>query len=271
MTDFHLTHQILQHNGCNLHYWTSGSPDKPLVILTHGAWIDHTEFEGLLPALADRYRLLLWDVRGHGFSKPADPRFSIQTAMLDLLALMDANQADQAILIGHSMGGNLSQEVVFYHPERVRTLVCVDCTCNTQRLTNIEKFSLKIAFPLFHLYPFALLRRQAADISASTPEAQKQLYKMLAQSSKADYIHILKETSLCLHYEPGYRIEKPLLIIVGDEDKTGNIRKIAPIWANRDKGSTLAIIPKAGHAVNLDQPAEFNQCVISFLNKVIKA
>jgi pimeloyl-ACP methyl ester carboxylesterase len=177
MVDFPLVHYVLRRNGCDLHYWMTGSHHHPLVVLTHGAWIDHTEFESLVPALKDKYRLLLWDVRGHGLSKPADPRFSIHEAMLDMLALIDTQQTGQVILIGHSMGGNLSQEIVFYHPERVQALVCVDCTCNTLKLTSIEKIIMKLAFPLLHLYPYEVFRKQAANISALSPKATRRFMK----------------------------------------------------------------------------------------------
>ena len=83
-----------------------------------------------------------------------------------------------------------------------------------------------------------------------------------------EFVQILLETSSCLHYEPGYQIKKPLLLIVGDKDKTGNIRKIMPIWAQNEPDCKFVVIPNAKHAVNLDNPTSFNQEVLQFLFKI---
>jgi pimeloyl-ACP methyl ester carboxylesterase len=82
--------------------------------------------------------------------------------------------------------------------------------------------------------------------------------------SKEDYIHILMQTSLCLHYEPDFRIDKPMLMLVGDQDNTGNIRKVMPLWARHD-GVKLFVIPHAKHAANLDQPELFHKHLLEFL------
>lgn len=82
--------------------------------------------------------------------------------------------------------------------------------------------------------------------------------------TKEEYIRILMQTSLCLHYEPDFKIGKPMLMMVGDQDKTGNIRKVMPLWAQHD-GVELAVIPNARHAANLDQPGIFHKHLLDFL------
>ncbi len=267
MNTIQLEEHVLTRNGCDLHYWLTGHINNPLMVMTHGAWINHQEFEPQLTDFSQHYRLLLWDVREHGASRPANPHFSVKEAVQDLIALLDSQKANSTILLGHSMGGNLIQEFAFQHPERVKALVCVDCTCNTLKLNPLEAFAVKMARPLLGIYPSDTLRRQSADISAEQPATRQKLYEML-NGSKADYINVMVELTECLHYEPDYHITNPLLIIVGDKDKTGNIRKVAPIWHERDKGSTFVIVPNAGHAVNIDEPELFNQHVLEFLQKI---
>jgi len=263
-----LEEHVLSRNGCNLHYWLTGPKSKPLLVFTHGAWINHHEFETQIPAFCEQYRILLWDVRGHGLSRPAKPFFTVKEAVQDLLALLDIQQTNQAILLGHSMGGNLIQEVVFYHPERVKALICLDCTCNTMKLNSLEAFAVKMVRPILGIYPYKILRRQAANITSVKSEVRQEIYDLFEGLPKSDYINIMMELTFCLHEEPNYRIEKPLLIIVGDQDRTGNIRKVAPIWAKRDAGSQLVIVPNAGHAVNMEQPDIVNRTILEFLNKI---
>jgi len=72
-------------------------------------------------------------------------------------------------------------------------------------------------------------------------------------------------TSACLHEEPGYQINKPLLLMVGDQDKTGNIRQAMPRWATQEPDCRLVVIPNARHAPNLDNSTVFHQTLLDFL------
>jgi len=254
----------LEREGCAIHYWLAGPERAPLVVLTHGAGIDHREWDTQLPVLADKYRVLLWDARGHGQSRPMAGPFTMQRAADDLLAILDAVGAAQATLIGHSMGGNLHQEFVFLHPERVRALVMLGCTCNTMPLTPMEKFSLKWGVAVLPYWPF--LRRQSAWISSTTQAGRDEIFRAMKQIPIKDFAAIMAATATCLREESGYRITQPMLVAVGESDLTGNIRKVAKGWAERDHADYV-VIPRAGHAANIDNPDFFNRAMLDFLHK----
>ena len=84
-----LTEHILNRKGCPIHYWEGGAPNRPLVIFTHGACVDHRSFDQQVPAVIDEYRVLTWDVRGQGLSQPVGEPFTVPLAVEDLLAIMD--------------------------------------------------------------------------------------------------------------------------------------------------------------------------------------
>ena len=259
------THATLEHAGCALHYWLSGPAAGPLVVLTHGAAMDHHAFDLQLPALVSTFRVLRWDVRGHGLSRPTGTPFSVAQAADDLRALLDHLGAAQAILVGHSLGGNISQELVFRAPERVRALAACGCTCNTLALSTLEQLQLKLVGPLLRLYPYDLLKRQSARASANRPDVQQYLYEVFGNLSKAEFGQILLATTASLHAEPGYRIRQPLLLTHGADDRTGNISAIAPIWARREPDCRYAVIPNAGHVLQMDNPDAFNRLLLAFL------
>ncbi|MGA2490891.1 MAG: alpha/beta hydrolase [Anaerolineales bacterium] len=259
-----LIENTLYRNGCPLHYWTCGKANAPLVVFTHGATIDHHEWDATLPLVeAAGFRVLAWDMRGHGLSRPAS--FDFIEARADLLALLDTLGVKQTILVGHSMGGNLHQEVVFHHPERVRALVMLDCTWNFKQLNASDKFWLKLADPIFKLYPYKTLIDQSVAVTATSTESQALLRKSMQLLSKEEYVHILMGASLCLRYEPEYKITQPLLLMIGDKEATGNIRKAMPLWAKHE-GIELVVIPHARHAANLDQPEIFHKYLLDFLH-----
>lgn len=260
-----LTEATLRRDGFDLHYWTGGVPDAPLVVFTHGATIDHHEWDATLPIVGARFRVLALDVRGHGLSRPAV--FSTPPAVQDIVDLLDELNIKQALFVGHSLGGNLHQELVFHHPERVLGMVFVDCTWNFQKLTSIEKFTLKIARPLFALYPWQKLIDLSLSATANSPEVQEKLRPAMQSHTKAEITDIMMAATDCLHYEPGYRINKPLLMFLGDLDQTGNIRKVMPQWAAVEPDCKLLIVPGSRHSPNLDFPDLFHRELMAFLER----
>ena len=257
-----LEERVFERGGCRLHAWVGGASGGSPVVFTHGATIDHRKWQATLPLVAERYRVVAWDVRGHGASRPG--RFNVAEAVGDLVALLDLFGFPQATFVGHSMGGNLHQELVFRHPDRVRALACVDCTWNFQRLTALEKLTLKMA-PILRLTPERWLLEQSLKATSNSKTTRDLLRPMMNQHSKDEFIGTLLEASACLHYEPAYRVAKPLLLIVGDKDPTGNIRKAMPAWAAHEPHARLVVVPDVRHAPNLDAPDLFHRELLAFL------
>jgi 3-oxoadipate enol-lactonase len=259
-----LTEGLLKRDGFDIHYWTGGKAGAPLVVFTHGATIDHREWDPTIELVGEQFRVLTWDIRGHGLSRPA--QFMLDDAVADLLAILDHLEVEQAVYVGHSMGGNLHQELVFRYPDRVKAMIFLDCTWNFQKLSTLEAFSLRIAEPIFKIYPYRLLVNQSLAVTATSKESQEFLRPAVEKLSKAEYVQIMMATSACLHYEPGYKISKPLLLMVGDKDRTGNIRKVMPVWAEHEPDCRFLVIPNAKHAANLDNPDFFHHALMDFLN-----
>jgi pimeloyl-ACP methyl ester carboxylesterase len=262
-----LTEKTLEREGCTLHYWCGGDPDGVPLVFSHGAYIDHREWENELALTAAAgYRVLGWDIRGHGQSRPGD--FTMPAAVADLIALLDREGIQKAVFIGHSMGGNLHQEAIFHHPERFLALVTEDSTWNFQKLTRAEEWGIKLGVPLIGCYPYQTLIRQMAAVSAAGEASQAYLREAMSQLRKEEFVQVMREATLCLHEEPTYTLPVPNLLIVGERDTTGNIRKVAPQWAKREPLCTYVVIPAAMHCAHMDQPEAFHKLLLEFLAKV---
>ena len=261
-----LEERILERAGVNIRYWLGGKNGAPLVIFTHGATINHHEWDAdVLPLLAD-FRVLVWDVRAHGLSRPA--AFHFQDAVDDLAALAEQHSDAPVVLVGHSMGGNLSQELAFQRPELVRAMLCLDCTWNFQRLSALEKAGLAAAGPIFKLYPYETLIRQSLDVTVKDPRGRDILERAMRLLSKQEYIAILLDLAGCLHEEPNYVFGKPLWLLMGEYESTGNISKAMPQWAAHEPLSRFIVVPAAKHAANLDNPEFFQKKLLEFLSSL---
>ena len=126
-------------------------------------------------AFAERYRVLTFDLRGHGKSRPAG-EYSFEALVEDGFALAELAKAEEVALIGLSMGGNVAQEMVFRNPSLFAGMVCADCTCNTL-VPFFDRLSAPIYGalfgPLLSLYSLDALVRQVGETSALTRNGKR--------------------------------------------------------------------------------------------------
>lgn len=258
---------ILERSGCPLHYWLGGVEGRPLVVFTHGACVDHRSFDAALQAVAQTYRVLTWDVRGHGLSRPVGEPFSIPLAVDDLLAILDELGVQQAVLVGHSNGTYIAQELAFRRPERVQALVIADGTCITWPRGGMDKLILRASGPLMALFPEDTLKKFGLPYFSARKAVQDYAYECFSKLPKSEFIAIWNGVSTCLHDEPGYQIRQPMLLVHGDKDQTGDILKIAPRWAAASRNCQYTVIPNALHMAMMDNPEFFNRVLMDFLAK----
>lgn len=82
-------------------------------------------------------------------------------------------------------------------------------------------------------------------------------------------INILIEVTKCLHEDTSYKIRVPFLLLCGDKDASGNIRKIAKPWSDSEPNCTFHMISNAGHNSNQDNPNEVNAYINHYLKQLI--
>ena len=102
----------------------AGEPDSPALVLVHGWNLDGTmTFHRIVPLLAERYRVIVPDLRNHGKSDWVRGHVEITDLADDLAGLLDAMGISGAAVLGYSMGGMVVQELARRHPRHVGTMV----------------------------------------------------------------------------------------------------------------------------------------------------
>lgn len=245
----------------------SGGTGIP-VVLTHGAGLDRTTFDAQAQALTDvGYRVLTWDLRGHGRSTLAEgTRVEAAALLADLDALLRACDVAAPVLVGHSLGGNLAQAFARAHPGRVRGVVVVDASWNTGPLSRVERLGLRLATPMLAAVPARALPRLMARASASTPGAVDRAEAVFARMPKARFLDVWRAVASFIEPDPGARSPVPLALVRGAEDRTGNIATTMPRWA-RAEGIAEHVIAGAGHIVTWDAPAEASRTLLGILEE----
>lgn len=120
---------LVESNGIRINVVTAGPPDGEAVLLIHGFPETSYEWRKTIPALEDRYRLIVPDTRGFGRSdKPPGP-YDRQMLAADMVGVLDALDVERAAVIGHDWGGIIGFKVAIDYPERTTKLALLDTLC----------------------------------------------------------------------------------------------------------------------------------------------
>ncbi len=266
--------RILSRLGSNLHYWMTGPESGPVIVFSHGATLDHHSFDAQLAPLAQAgYRVITWDLRGHGSSTPIGQEISVGVLADDLKAIIDTLGADKVTLAGHSFGGYVVQEFVHRYPDRVNALVIIGCT-------DIARKSSRFGRTMYRFMPRMLNRMQLDTFRKRTLADLALLDSVKAYGAQAmqsisreNFITITMAGIACLWldsgFNPGYVIPVPFMLTHGDSDRAnrGVFPRQAPVWAAREPNCHYEIVPQAGHTAHMDNPAAFNAILLKFLQK----
>ncbi|MFF0945956.1 alpha/beta fold hydrolase [Kocuria sp. CPCC 205300] len=258
---------VVERSGCFLHAWVCGPEMAPLVVLLHGATMDHRMFGTQVgPLLEAGYRVMTMDLRGHGVSKPIGPGpLQVTDLADDVLALVGEVTADRFVVVGQSLGAYVAQNLVLRYPQRILALGIIGATCTTAPISRAELFLLRSSLLWFRLWPYGHLQGLMATSLALSPGVRAYAREAMSALSKQEFLAVWDAVTRVPRPRPGYRIEHPLLLTHGDEDRTGTIARSAPAWAARDPQARYEIVPDARHNANQDNPAFFNRVLVEFL------
>lgn len=246
----------IERDGVKIHCEAEG--EGPAVLLSHGYQASGNMWRGQVQALKNRYRVISWDMRGHAGSDSPDDQdaYSEETTVDDMAAILNAEEIEQAVVGGHSLGGYMSLAFHLKYPQRVRALMLFGTGPgyrNPDGRAEWNKTAEQRAAELEQRGLEALGR--GAEVKVSGHRSAEGLAKaargMLAQFD-ARVIESLDQ------------IQVPTLTLVGAKDRA--FLNATDYLANKIANSTRAVIDDAGHAANLHQPEAFNEAVSAFLD-----
>jgi 3-oxoadipate enol-lactonase len=256
-------------NGISIHYRFDGPEGAPVVTLSHSLAANLSMWEPQIPALAQRYRVLRYDTRGHGQTAAPPGPYSLEELAEDVRALLQALGVGRTHFIGLSMGGMIGQMLALQSPHLLQSLVLCDTMsrvppeAKSMWEERIHIASTRGLEP--HVEP-TIARWFTAPFREARPDVIDRVRAMIRSTPPQGYVG-------CCHAIAGLNltdrlpeIDVPTLIVVGEEDP-GTPVAASRLMQERIRGSELVILKAASHLSNLEQPEAFNQAVLHFLAK----
>ena len=230
----------------------------PAILLSHGFSQSSTMWREQIADLQDRYRVITWDMRGHGQSDyPEDPAaYTDAESVADMAAILDACGERKAVIGGLSLGGCASLLFHLKYPERTAGLMLFDTG------PGFRKDAARDAWNDVAHKRAASFDKVGLDGLGDGPAA-----KIAGHRDATGLAHaargLLAQTDASM-IESLPNIAVPTLVLVGSEDV--NFHAATDYMAKKIEGAQKVIIEDAGHDANLDQPAAFNKAVGGFLD-----
>ncbi len=255
-------------NGVRINYALDGRDGRPWVTFVTGIANDLTMWDGQVPPLADDFRILRYDFRGHGGSEATPGDYAFPMLIGDLLALWDALGIRQTHLVGLGLGGAMILGLAADHPERVLKLMPVCC-----RADMVPDFAAM--WPKFvetvkqhgmeGMVEPTVQRWFTADFREANPEIIEGVRRMIRGTDPIGYYGLIAAFLTLQFGDRLGRIKSPTLFASGADDHLGGPPPIMQGLADRVPGARHVSVPDAAHICNLQNPAGFNAVLTGFL------
>ena len=250
----------IDRDGVNIHYDVQGPARGLPVLLSHGHAAAMPTWAPQVAALRERFRVITWDLRGHGRSAaPDDPaRYTVEHTVADMAAILDACGIARAVIGGHSLGGVMSFQFQLRHPERVLAMAILNSG------PGFRSDSARDAWNISCERTAASLTRKGLAALAKSSEVRAAWHRDVR-----GLIHAAR--GIMTHRDARMidnlgNIAVPVLVLVGDRDR--EFLGAADYMARKIPDVHKFVVENAGHAANLDQPETVNRLLCDFLERV---
>lgn len=269
---------VVANDGVSLYYEEAGSGTP--IVFVHEFAGDYRSYEPQVRYFARRYRCVAYNARGYPPSDvPAElSSYSQARARDDIRAVLDGLAIARAHIVGVSMGGFATLHFGMEYPDRAQSLVIAGCGYGAEpgkraqfqeeaeaAAQRFETMSMQDAADAYALAPTRVQLQQ------KDPRGWDEFRRMLAEHSAQGSALTLRgvqkqRPSLYDLADRMKQITVPALILAGDEDDPCIEASI--LMKRMIHTAGLAIFPRTGHALNLEEPALFNSTLENFFHQV---
>lgn len=252
------------------------SGDGPPLVLIHGMGLNRHMWDGMVPALATRFRVIRYDLPGHGDGPPPPENCVLGDLVAQLDALLTALDVARAALVGFSLGGTLAQAYAVDHPDRTVAIAVLNSAFRrdaAQREAILERLRLSEEAGPVLTVDAALERWFTPGFAAAHPDVLEQVRRWMLANDPAHYATLYRVLATgddaavadgrALADAVG-DIACPALVLTGADDRNSTPAMARDMAAAMRHGRA-EIIPGLRHMGLAEAPDRFTAPLIPFL------
>ena len=270
MTQMHDA-QTAKVNGVDIAYRFDGPKEGRILLLANSLMANGSMWDWNVPALADRYRVLRYDKRGHGKSGVSPGPYTITQLADDAVGLLDVLEIEKVHFMGLSIGGMIGQQLGARYPERVHSLsLCNSASEMPPRSLWEERFEIARTQGIAGLVDGTIKRWFTAPFIERAPKDIEKVRQMILGTNVDGYmacgsaVRDMAQSTMLL------KIKTPTLVLSGEHDPACTVEQGTVLHRLID-GSKMVVLRDAAHLSNIEQPAAFNNAVRTFVDSVDQA
>ncbi|WP_426237575.1 alpha/beta fold hydrolase [Pararhizobium sp. DWP1-1-3] len=248
-----------------LSYRIDGTGERPLLCI-HGVGSSKEAWADVITLLSSEYKIVTFDLRGHGQSTKIKGRYEIDHFVDDALSIADAVGFKRFHLAGFSLGGLIAQRIALMHDERVERLYLLSTVANRtdeERSKVLARLAALQSTERGSHYDASMVRWFSDEFRETHPELLAELRDRNAQNDPECYAasyRVLAETDFGGLLD---QIRCPTLIATGEGDVGSNPR-MAQSMHEAIRGSELHILPKLRHSILTEAPEQVANLIRNF-------
>ncbi|MBC7468538.1 MAG: 3-oxoadipate enol-lactonase [Ramlibacter sp.] len=255
--------QRVRVGGLEIAYRLDGPADAPVVLLVHGLLTDHRVWDAVTARLSTNYRVLRYDLRGHGSSSAGPGPCSMRALGEDAVGLMDALGIARVHLVGSSLGGMLAQQVAAHHGHKLLSLTLAN-TAAAQPAAAAWQARIDIVRRegVAAIADGTLQRWFTAAFAARAPDEVARMRAILCETSAAGYVGCAEAVRDLAQLDLLAQIRVPTLVVAGSHDEATPPALSVQLCAGI-AGARLVSL-EAAHQSALEQPEAFCAAWLDF-------
>jgi len=262
----------IQTNNIELYYEIHGE-GKPLVLIS-GLGYSNWQWHKMVPLLAEKFKVIIFDNRGVGQSDKPAGSYTAQMLAQDTVGLLDALNIEKAVIVGHSMGGFIAQAIALDFPQRVEKLILCSTNFGGPNHVPVTPEAMKV---LSDVSSDALTRFKNGLAVSTAPGWSEKNPAMIEEwiqwrvANPIEPVSYQAQLAIGLGLMPTAaafeeklpRLNVPTLILFGAHDKVVPPAN-ADLLSKKIAGSTVVIFPDAGHFFPIEIPEAASHTILDF-------
>lgn len=248
-------------------YYEIHGDGTPLVLIP-GIGARYKLWQPQIEAFSKHFKVITYDVRGHGESSGYDEKYSIKLFASDLKVLLDSLDINKAHICGLSMGGLIAQQFAIDYPTMVDKLILAGTFCHLgikgKVLITFARVLNRIVLTFMSMERYSRLGAKGLFKKKEQQELREFYINQVASISKKEFFKAIEATYSFDSLKLLKNIWAPTLIVNAEGEK--HERQQTEIMHTEIKDSRTEMIPDTFHASNLERPEEFNRLILEFLS-----